>query len=349
MSTQQTPPEHWTAGDGGPHPSIPGGEPTQWQSPRPPRRRGPLIALVLGVVAALTLLGVGGVSLLVTAPLQQLMSPPGEPVTSSDPVQTPDPPASPDQPPAPSPRPEPGPTTWQLPDQEWAPVPPLSTSDEIWAQLQAIQLLDEAPALLSGCPAPQTVDTEAEYRELVLQQWRCIHASWVPMFKRLGFSTVEPRVMFFTGEGSASDCGYLEAPAFYCSAELGSVYFGSGHQEMAMDWDLSINEMVNHEYGHHLQNVAGITEAKLQLEQTDEIERRAELQATCWSAAMTYNNEDVGFGEDDWYGWQNRLETMTLDNVHGSRGSILHWGTRGLYAKTFQDCNTWAVKAGEVS
>ncbi|NHB84078.1 hypothetical protein G7085_03905 [Tessaracoccus sp. HDW20] len=43
------------------------------------------------------------------------------------------------------------------------------------------------------------------------------------------------------------------------------MYFGQEHMEMAASWDLSVNEMVNHEYGHHLQKLAGITEAKLAL------------------------------------------------------------------------------------
>ena len=215
--------------------------------------------------------------------------------------------------------------------------------------LQAAGLVTEPPPILSACPAVQTVSTEAQYQGLVRQQWHCVHLAWLPIFESRGFSVVEPSVAFYPGTGDSSECGYLEAPAFYCSAGAGSVHFGVGHMEMAMDWDLSINEMVNHEYAHHVQSLAGITAAKLAMDQTDEIERRAELQATCWSASMTRGSEIVEFGPDDWDSWQQRLETMTIDGIHGSRESILYWGTRGLYAQTLGDCNTWAVDGEGVS
>ncbi|RMB58307.1 hypothetical protein EAX62_13995 [Tessaracoccus antarcticus] len=215
--------------------------------------------------------------------------------------------------------------------------------------LQAEELIGEPAPILSTCPAVQKVTSETEYQALVLQQWHCVHRAWVPLFQLKGWSTVEPPVEFYPGTGAPSECGYLEAPAFYCSAGMGTVHFGAGHLEMAMDWDLSINEMVNHEYSHHVQSLAGITTAKMQLVQSDEIERRAELQATCWSATMTRNSEIVDFDENNWDSWQQRLETMTIDGIHGSRESILFWGTRGLYAQTLGDCNTWAVGAERVS
>lgn len=309
-----------------------------------------MVAIVIAVVALVTLLGIGGASLLLQQPDPQ----PAIPPVSSAPVSTPSPAqpthSTPPTPPPPiSQAPEPGPEGWQLPARDWEPIPGFISADELWAELQGVKLLKETPRVLTGCPAPQTVETEDGYRAAVLQQWHCVHVAWTPMFEKLGWSTVEPPVEFYSGAGTSSECGYLEAPAFYCSGEQGTVYFGSGHMEMAQDWDLSINEMVNHEYGHHLQSLAGITDAKLQLEQRNEIERRAELQATCWSAAMTLNNEDVAFDESDWDSWQQRLQTMTIDGVHGSRESILYWGTRGLYATTLEDCNTWAVTAEEVS
>lgn len=238
---------------------------------------------------------------------------------------------------------------WQLPERVWDPLPTPAPQGEVWAALQAIELRDEPPQILTKCPAVQVVDTEAEYQDAVRQQWRCVHTAWVPLFERQGWSTTEPAVEFYPGTGADSECGHLEAPAFYCSAGEGKVHFGSGHVDMAAEWDLSINEMVNHEYAHHVQSLAGITAAKLALEPTDELERRAELQATCWSAAMTRNSETVDFDQAAWDSWQERLQTMTIDGIHGSRESILYWGTRGLYATTLGECNTWAVDAAMVT
>lgn len=244
---------------------------------------------------------------------------------------------------------EPGGRGWTLPERDWEPLPGLDPPDEYWTYLQGADLYGQNPVTLAGCPEPTTAASETHYRELVRAQWECVHVAWVPVFEAMGWSTVEPAVEFYPGKGSKSECGYLEAPAFYCSAGDGTAFFGGDHFEMARKWDLSVNEMVNHEYGHHLQSLAGVTSAKQQVVATDDVERRSELQATCWSAMMTYHNGAFEFGQENYDGWQNRLETMLVDGVHGSRESLLYWGTRGLYAETLDDCNTWVVDSAHVS
>lgn len=238
---------------------------------------------------------------------------------------------------------------WTLPARTWEPLPTLEPSDQYWNHLQTADIYGQSPATLIGCLEPATVQTEDDYRAAVRAQWDCVHAAWVPVYEAMGWSTVEPAVEFYPGKGSKSECGYLEAPAFYCSAGDGTVYFGGDHLVMAQKWDLSVNEMVNHEYGHHIQSLAGLTSAKQQVVGTEDIERRSELQATCWSAMMTYHNSSIDFDQDDYDSWQARLETMLVDGVHGSRESLLYWGTRGLYAETLGDCNTWAVESDYVS
>ncbi|WP_182765412.1 neutral zinc metallopeptidase [Tessaracoccus sp. MC1756] len=248
----------------------------------------------------------------------------------------------------PVPAPGAGPGEWDLPEQTWEPLPgpdPLSPLYD--AQVTTLNAL--APATLEHCATPKTVRDEAEWEAAVRDQWFCVHRSWVPTFQQLGWLTTAPGVQFFAGEGDDSACGYLEAPAFYCSAGGGSVHFGARHFDMARTWDLSVNEMVNHEYGHHLQSLAGITRAKTALANTPVLERRAELQATCWSAAMTRHNSAFSFGQEQYESWMERLETMRADGVHGSRESLLYWGTRGLYAATMNDCNTWAVPDDQVA
>lgn len=240
-------------------------------------------------------------------------------------------------------------SSWALPERTWEPLPQLEPPDQYWEHLQGAGVYGQSPVPLLDCPAPQTLQTEDDYRAAVRTQWDCVHTAWVPVYEALGWSTVEPAVEFYPGKGSKSECGYLEAPAFYCSAGDGTVYFGGDHLDMATSWDLSVNEMVNHEYGHHIQSLAGITAAKQQVTATDDVERRSELQATCWSAMMTYHNPAVDFDHADYDSWQNRLETMLVDGVHGSRESLRYWGTRGLYAQTLGDCNTWIVESDHVS
>ena len=250
--------------------------------------------------------------------------------------------ASPAPPSTPPQAPLPGAGAWALPPRSWEPLPAPDASSP-WAAAQRTALDGVAPVALTGCPAPAAVASEEEWREAVTAQWGCVHAAWTPVLDGLGWPTAEPALEFFTGAGSESDCGYLEAPAFYCSAGEGTVYFGEGHLRMAEIWGLAVNEMVNHEYAHHLQHLAGITDAKISVAPSAEVERRAELQATCWSATMTFHNAAVVFNDETLGSWEERLETMLVDGVHGNRDSIRHWGVRGLYASTLGDCDTWVA------
>ncbi|RRD06089.1 hypothetical protein EII34_05240 [Arachnia propionica] len=215
--------------------------------------------------------------------------------------------------------------------------------------LEESPLYDHPAPRLTACPEPVVVDTREQYEAAVIAQVTCLHQAWSPVLAELGLSQDRPDVVFFRGSGTDSACGALDAPAFYCSLEGGTLHFGDGHLEMAREWSHSINEMVNHEYGHHLQAVAGMTLARTRLGDTVELERRSELQAICWSAMMTVHNDAVQLDRAARAGWQNRLETMLADERHGTQESLIRWGQRGLDARSIGDCNTWTVSEKEVA
>lgn len=248
-----------------------------------------------------------------------------------------------------SPGPEPGPAQWELPERTWEPIRTPPTLPQEWVVLGHNPINEVSAPVISGCPEPTDITSLEQYRQAVSAQWDCLHRSFVPIYQSMDLSTTPPELVFFAGIGSRSECGWIEAPAFYCSAGNGTGLFGTEHFEMAQQWDLSINEMVNHEYGHHVQKIFGITEAKLRVDVTPDIERRAELQVICWSAILTYNNSALDFGAEEYRGWESRVEAMVSSDVHGARESLRHWGMRGLWAGSFGDCNTWLVDDQEVA
>ena len=331
-----------------------------WQ-PAPPEP-GPTFSMRVGIAAVALTVVVALVIVVVTllAAPETAVTPVPTPTGSDTPVPSPPPsgtatasttPATPEVPP-PAPLPgitvsiDPAPRRWVLPAQAWA---PLAVPDAAgpYADIGG-PLTHVPPPTITGCPQPGLLRGEEAWREAVRAQWSCVHAAWVPIFEQLGWPTAEPEVQFYPGAGSKSECGYVEAPAFYCAEGTGTAYFGGEHLEMAGGWDLAVNEMVNHEYGHHLQNLSGITAAKLDGPGGSLAERRAELQATCWSAMMTYNNRSFEFDGDDFDSWNQRLASMLEDTTHGRRASLVYWGSRGLYATTVRDCNTWGVEEGMV-
>lgn len=251
-----------------------------------------------------------------------------------------------------TPRPDGGAGTpdsvWELPSHSWSGLPAPDPDSELFA-MQDSPLNRLAPVTLAGCPAPRRVTDEEQWKSDVRRQVSCLNGAWRPVLASNGWATAEPALYFYQGEGSDSECGYLTAPAFYCAKGGGSLHFGGEHYEMASRWHLAVNEMVNHEYAHHLQNVSQITSARLGLPASSELERRSELQATCLSAMQTRGNRSVAFDAADYQSWQERLDSMLVDSVHGSRESLRYWGTRGLYAAGTGDCNTWVAASRDVT
>lgn len=239
----------------------------------------------------------------------------------------------------------------EMPPMEFEPLPTVTPEDPVESTLQANPIYTVPAPVLTNCPAPMTPTTEQEWRDEVRAQWTCVHEAWVPFYEEQGMPVEMPEVNFYPGEGSKSECGYFEGPAFYCGQEGGSVYFGGAHFDMALNWDLSVNEMVNHEYGHHIQMLAGISAAwgpEAGGEADPEAVRRSELQAVCWSGMFTRANEAVTFDQSAMESWQSRLETMQESETHGTRDSLVEWGSRGLYAETLADCNTWVADVDAV-
>ncbi|RRD45637.1 hypothetical protein [Tessaracoccus sp. OH4464_COT-324] len=318
----------------------PSGPPSGW----------PVWTLTIGLVVALI-----GVTAWLVVSRRPAAEPAPEPVVSTaveSPTPQPHPQSSSPTPPGPSESgsrvPDPQPNPPQLPEPTFSPLIPMV--EDYPAVVVNNRLYELIPPQLTGCPTPKLITSEQEWRQEVRAQWACVHNSWLPIIKQQGWPEAMPEVQFFPGKGSKSDCGYFEAPAFYCARGQGSVFFGGEHRDMAKQWEYSINEMVNHEYGHHLQFLSGIHEGAFGTGAfAEDAPRRSELQAVCWSGMMTVHNDSLNFDGATYESWQQRLRTMLESPRHGNRNSLTDWGTRGLYAKTLGDCNTWVVTKEQVS
>lgn len=239
---------------------------------------------------------------------------------------------------------------WELPPWSWDELPVLADgADADWNALQSPKLAGLEPPVLTGCTAPAVVTNERSYERAVREQWRCVHEAWLPILKTLGLPEGAPLVRFYSGVSGRSPCGKVEAPAFYCPLGEGTAHFGGDALEVAMYWDLMVNDTVHHEYAHHIQSLVGIMNAAESVAYTTDIDRRLELQATCWASAMTIQDEAVEFDDDRWDGWITNLDESIPDEEHGTLESLRYWGTRGLYASTFGDCNTWSVAPERVN
>lgn len=235
-----------------------------------------------------------------------------------------------------------------LPPREWPALPAPNATNPDWVTLQRNALYPVQVPPLTSCPTPATVRTLRELEAGALAQMDCIQAAWRPVLARLGFRTTEVPVYFYRGDRVDTPCGEVSAPALYCSAQGGAIYFGEATLNGASWHEFGVKDMAGHEYGHHLQAEAGMFVAEYNVGGTYESARRMELQATCVSYAMLARDDSFEMTEEVYASFEPYLRSVVEDGIHGSRDSVAYWGLRGLYSDTLGNCNTWTVPAEDV-
>ena len=152
----------------------------------------------------------------------------------------------------------------------------------------------------AGRPDP-TQDRAAKFVSAVL---RDTEVTWGPLFKQMGETYREPKLVLFT-EAVDSACGYQTAAVgpFYCPADekayLDLTFFGELDTRFGAPGDFAQAYVVAHEVGHHVQNLLGTsTRVHRQKQGLPEAEANAltvrlELQADCYSGVWAHHAEEV--------------------------------------------------------
>jgi predicted metalloprotease len=196
----------------------------------------------------------------------------------------------------------------------------------------------------------------------------CLDRTWQQQFDKARLNFTAPNRMFWTQPGSGA-CGSYPAPgaaAFYCPAN-NTMYVGLTHViETAGNEPVShyavYARVIAHEYGHHVQEQAGILDYGHQLmsqndaQTRNEASRRIELQAQCFAGAFLGSEKkslpmtpeqshylllDVrGRGDD----------SQSADkHDHGSSKHYASWVVTGYTKQQLAACNTWTAPASAVS
>ncbi|GDY33101.1 hypothetical protein GTS_47340 [Gandjariella thermophila] len=247
---------------------------------------------------------------------------------------------------------------------------------------------DPAPA--EPTPVPATADNplfvgdhELPAVTCVLPRWRsdpataraffeaalpCLNRAWEPVLRAANLPFNEPKLAFPTGREWHSACGSGTAEewaAFYCGAD-DTVYLpfdGLQTEQYGARPGIYLSVLA-HEYGHHVQRLAGVLGAAH--DQRDDagpdtveglrISRRIELQADCfagmfWAAAAgrgsvsrTMLDEAVRDGAargDD--------NGIAASADHGSGAHVQSWILQGARRNRTAECNTWKAPDGWVS
>jgi hypothetical protein len=185
----------------------------------------------------------------------------------------------------------------------------------------------------------------------------CMDRAWEPVITRAGFDFVRPPAVFSSPPGTETACGEMEKDVYgmYCSSNRG-IYFNwpeyvveGASQE---DTRASVQWLIAHEYGHHVQELSGILDdyhdryAAVQGTAQEVEENRSEMQAHCFAAAFFGANRDTLRirGERAGYYGHPGFDRGTAHSVNFER-----WLRQAFKARGPGGCNTWPAPANRVS
>ncbi|WP_344747563.1 neutral zinc metallopeptidase [Kribbella aluminosa] len=229
-------------------------------------------------------------------------------------------------------------------------------------QLYTAGQVPATPCYLPGGPLKTRSDVQRSANAMLV----CLQSAWKPVVEHADASFA-PTTLYVVTVGARTACGGFDADsdAFYCT----------DNSDIYLDWTQHLEEspddrqyasadllwVMAHEFGHHLQQLAGIsayyddrldrTTGAASLEQT----RRLELQASCLAAAFLGANRDtldlyddrIDAYQDEAYSGDEDAPSSPRD--HGSRKSSTAWSKAAFTAKSPSACNTWSAPANRVS
>jgi predicted metalloprotease len=197
----------------------------------------------------------------------------------------------------------------------------------------------------------------------------CLDRAWSGKFAQATAVFLKPRRVFYTrpGRGPCGNYPAAGAAAYYCPSNRG-MYIGVSHVIGASgEIDPAANPAVYlsvlaHEYGHHVQTMAGIggawwwEVADKSTAARDAHSRRSELQAQCLSGIFARSvRSSMGITAARWqqvlrgdYSRGDDQNGLGLRD-HGSGANFAGWLDHGWKHGKVGHCNTWTVPASYVN
>jgi predicted metalloprotease len=196
----------------------------------------------------------------------------------------------------------------------------------------------------------------------------CMDKAWGPLVQKADAYLVPPEVFAYSLRNLKATPDCSNAPrntdAFY--------YYSGVSGKICFEWDdflkikdqtlrqIYFEEIIAHEYGHHVQRSVGILTLYGELMRGKnkagqlEVQRRKELQASCFGAAYLGANKTLfrlsGQRLQLWrYIVQHVGDEYSTVRDHGSRKNHGYWSIRAFASTTPASCNTFTAPATKVS
>jgi len=192
-----------------------------------------------------------------------------------------------------------------------------------------------------------------------------LNKTWAPIFQQSSAEFAPPKLVFYAGSGN-SGCGAAQSAMgpFYCPPDRGiyidTDFFNEMDKQMGAGGDFARAYVMAHEYGHHIQNLTGLS-AKVQSAQQRDPSRanqmsvKLELQADCYAGVWAALNKDRiepgdveegmraahQIGDDALMRAAGR-RPVEQAFTHGSSEQRMQWLHKGLEAGDPAQCDTFA-------
>jgi predicted metalloprotease len=196
-------------------------------------------------------------------------------------------------------------------------------------------------------------------RSYMLPLVKCLDATWAAQFAKARLPYSKPKVRFITKPEKV--CGEKwgkNVQALYCNPSRLIVVM-LDRAVVSSPEDLFLMDVIAHEYGHHVQNLAGIWGGLGRLPNRGKAEfyeqgRRHELQAECLAGAFIGSIwPSLDRTSEDWRDLLDADRRSGDENSkirdHGKGRNIANWLNRGYKAASPSACNTWIASSTMVA
>jgi predicted metalloprotease len=225
--------------------------------------------------------------------------------------------------------------------------------------------LQPFPAAEEPLPAGQDPDAElADFVRFVVDH---VQDSWARAFAEAGLQYEPTQLVLFT-QATQTGCGQGSAATgpFYCPLDsrvyLDLGFFRELRDRFGAPGDFAQAYVIAHEFGHHVQNVLGVSddvrrEQQANPDEANELSIRLELQADCFAgiwahSAYEENRLEPGDLEEGLAAaaavGDDRIQAQATGRVdpetwtHGSSEQRVEWFQKGFERGDPNDCNTFS-------
>jgi predicted metalloprotease len=193
------------------------------------------------------------------------------------------------------------------------------------------------------------------------------YKTWAALFQQTGKRFVQPKLVFYSGNGQ-SGCGAAQSAMgpFYCPSDQGiyldTSFFEELSQRFGAKGDFAQDYVIAHEFGHHIQNLLGISsKISSQQRQVSDVQANRlsvmlELQADCFAGVWAAQNKDrMDSGDlqegmtaaqaigDDTLQKESQGRVVPDSFTHGTSQQRMTWLKRGIDSGDPNQCDTFSA------